>query len=102
MLAADAETAECKFDRLANQWKVERGPVSSISRMAIHRAYQQIIGMGNEAVCLILRELELRPDHWFWALVSITGADPVPHEDRGKIKKMAEAWVKWGREHGYR
>jgi hypothetical protein len=70
--------------------------------MAMNQSYQQIIGMGNDAVSLILKELEAGPDHWFWALVSITGANPVPHEDRGKVKKMAEAWVKWGREHGYR
>jgi len=101
-LAENAETITRRFERLANQWKAERGPASSVRRMAMNPAYQQIIGMGNEAVSLILHELELKPDHWFWALMAITSANPIPHEDRGKIKKMAEAWVRWGKENGYR
>ena len=49
----------------------------------------------------MLRDLEHRPDHWFAALRTITGADPVAPEDRGRMERMAAAWVSWGREHGY-
>ncbi len=91
-----------KFYSLANRWKNERGPTSSITEMAIHPAYQEIIGMGKEAIPLILSELEKSPDHWFWALSAISGEDPVKPEDRGRIKKMAEVWLEWGREKGYR
>jgi hypothetical protein len=68
--------------------------------MAMHPAYQQIIGMGREVVPLILRELEREPDHWFWALKAITGEDPVPEQHRGRVRAMADAWIRWGREHG--
>jgi len=68
----------------------------------MHPAYQQIIGMGNPVVPLLLSELETTPDHWFWALNAITGADPVPEADRGIMEKMTKAWLKWGAEHGYR
>jgi hypothetical protein len=53
------------------------------------------------SVQLILQELERSPDHWFWALYAITGADPVESADRGRIKRMAEAWIRWGKEQGY-
>lgn len=96
----DAKRA--KFAALAKQWKAARGPESTIARLSMHPAYQQIIGMGDTAVPLILAELEARPDHWFWALNAITGADPVPEADRGVMGKMTEAWLKWGVEHGYR
>ena len=98
------ETAEIEltFLELAEQWRRETGMMSLVSKMSIHPAYQRIIGMGQAVVPLILRELEQEPDHWFWALQAITGANPVRSEQRGRLKQMAEAWVQWGRENGYR
>ena len=95
------ESHEARFARLAATWKAERGPTSSTTRMAMHPAYQQIIGMGREVVPLILRELEREPDHWFWALKAITGEDPVPEQHRGRVRAMADAWIRWGREQGF-
>jgi hypothetical protein len=69
--------------------------------MAMHPAYQQIIGLDSPALPLILLELRRELDHWFWALKAITGQDPVPPESRGRVQKMTDAWLDWGREHGY-
>ena len=93
---------EKQFQHLAAEWKAERGSTSSITHLAMHPAYQRIIGLGPAAVPLLLRELDHAPDHWFWALKAITGADPVPDGDRGRIRAMADAWLEWGRENGYR
>jgi len=90
-----------EFSFLAAEWKKSIGPTSSVADMAILPSYQKIIGMGNEAVPLILRELEKEPHHWFWALKAITCEDPVMFEDRGKINKMTEAWLEWGKNEGY-
>jgi hypothetical protein len=57
----------------AAQW----GLVSSGIDIALQPAHQQIIGMGNEAIPLILDELQREEDHWFWALNAITGDVPV-------------------------
>lgn len=94
------ESPEERFQRLARSWRRERGPTSSLTEMVTHPAYQEIIGLGREAIPLLLRELQREPDHWFWALKAITGVDPVPPEARGKIQEMARAWLRWGREHG--
>jgi hypothetical protein len=99
-LAPQPVTAE-RFGRLAARWKSERGPTSSITEMALHPAYQEIVGMGLAAGPLLLKELEREPDHWYWALKSITGIDPVAPEHRGNIQAMAGDWLKWGREQGY-
>jgi hypothetical protein len=92
---------EQRFHDLVELWKRERGPYSSSAQLAQHPAYQQIIAMGPEVVPLLLRELERQPDHWFRALHALTGADPVAAENRGKVREMAAAWVRWGREQGY-
>ena len=90
-----------KFRTLADQWRAGTIHISSSSQMAMHPAYQQIIGMGAEAIPLLLNELKLRPDHWSWALRAITGEDPVKQEHRGKLSLIAQDWIEWGKEHGY-
>lgn len=99
--SARPRTVEERFQELAQQWKRERGPYSFTRQLASHPAYQQIIGLGQAAVPHILRELETQPDHWFWALSAITGADPVRPEHRGKLRLMAGDWINWGRARGF-
>lgn len=50
----------------------------------------------------MLRDLEVNPGLWVWALHDITGENPVPPTDAGIIGEMSEAWLRWGRDHGYR
>lgn len=90
-----------KFALLKRKWECETAYLSSITDMAMHPSYQQIIGMGPSATPLILAELRKRPGHWFWALKAITGEDPVLPNQRGRIKEMTEAWLCWGRKKGY-
>lgn len=89
-----------RFRRLADQWKAESEHMSNTAQMAMLKSYQNIIGMGDPAVPLILEELRREPDHWFWALEAITLEDPVPEENAGRVDKMAKAWVEWGVKRG--
>jgi hypothetical protein len=93
---------EPQFTAFAAQWRSESEFMSSMTDMVMLPSYQRIIGMGREAVPLLLRELEHEPDYWFWALQAITGQDPVDPSDRGDLRKMAAAWLAWGRHQGYR
>lgn len=90
-----------RFRRLAAEWKDQSRYLSNTAQMAMLRPYQRIIGMGPPAVPLILDELRREPDQWFWALEAITGANPVPPDDAGKVRAMARAWVEWGERQGY-
>jgi len=67
----------------------------------MHPAYQRIIGMGKDAIPIVLNEMSVRPGHWFWALRAITGENPVPAGHAGNIKAMSEDWIEWGRQHHY-
>jgi hypothetical protein len=97
-----AETVEERFRRLERTWMAEVGYSSSSTELRGHPAFQEIILLGEAVVPLMLRDLEERPRLWVWALPRITGADPVPASERGNIAQMSEAWLRWGREHGYR
>ncbi|MHB8846285.1 MAG: hypothetical protein ACYC7L_16245 [Nitrospirota bacterium] len=94
-------TPFARFHSLKNQWELDTALKSSVSEIIMHAAYQQIIGMGPTAIPFILSEMKEKRGHWFWALKSITGEDPVAPIDRGNLKKMTEAWLEWGREQGY-
>lgn len=97
----DDNIVVARFNQLVNEWKAGRGPTSSVTRMAMHPAYQRIIGLGKDAIPLLLAEMEHRPSHWAWALRAITGVDPVPDASRGKLFETAKAWLQWGKEQGY-
>lgn len=90
-----------RFLTLKKEWEDNTAYLSSMTKIVMHPAYQQIIGMGQVAVPLILSEMRKKPDHWFWALRSITGEDPVLPGHRGRLKQMTEDWLKWGRGKGH-
>jgi hypothetical protein len=97
----EAETVEQRFRRLEATWLAEMGYSSSPKELCAHPAFQEILRIGEAVVPLMLRDLEEEPRLWVWALPAITGAHPVPESARGNIAKMSEAWLRWGREHGY-
>lgn len=95
----DADVSR-RFDRLMGEWKEGTRYLSNTAQMAMLRPYQKIIGMGPPALPLILQELRREPDQWFWALESITDQNPVPTENAGDVRLMAEAWIRWGVQEG--
>ena len=106
MIATDEITrhraSEQRFNRLAAAWRSETELVSKVSKRIIHPAYQKIIGMGEAAIPLILKDLsENGPDDWFWDLTSITDENPITSEIAGNMPAMTEAWLQWGKKAGY-
>lgn len=93
---------EDRFRRLTQAWRRSNRLSSSVADMAMHRSYQQIIGLGAAVVPLILAELQAArnagdpPEHWFWALHAIMGEDPVTPAHRGDLRAMADDWLAWG------
>lgn len=100
-LSQNTDVLQTTFHELADAWRRGTGYMSSVQDMAMHPAYQRIIGLGQPAIALILEELQARPNHWFWALRAITGDNPVPENHVGNVKLMAQDWLSWGKERGY-
>ena len=90
---------EHKFNTLAAQWRKETGMVSMVHKMAMHPAYQKIIGMGKDALPFIFAELNTKGGHWLWALCAITGEDAA--QPGHNFRQAVDDWLQWGREHGY-
>jgi hypothetical protein len=100
--APAAETVERRFRELEARWWADTEFLSDPARIIAHPAFREIVSLGEEVVPLMLRDLEAGPRLWVWALPEITGANPVPPDDAGNIRRMSEAWLKWARENGVR
>lgn len=98
---SDSQEIESLFRRLESEWNKSVNHLSSVHDIISDPAYLAIIEMGWFAVPLMLRSLQLEPDHWFEALGRITGENPVAIEDAGNMRKMADAWIKWGTAKGF-
>ena len=96
------DVLSAKFRRFAKTVREECAHLSSVREIVLHPAYQQIVGMGPNALPLILRELEHAPGHWFWALRAIAQEDPVLPDHRGSVAKMAQDWMNWASRKGLR
>ncbi len=103
-LAARRAKVSARFQALTEEWRQQHAAMSSITDIATLPSYQKIIGLGEDAIPLILAELRQEgeePDQWFWALRALTEVDPVSPADRGNVIKMAQAWIAWGENLGY-
>jgi hypothetical protein len=95
-----ARPRAAEFEELATEWERETALMAFVERKAMHWAYQRIIGMGDDAVPLMLRRLaeQEEPEHWFWALTAITGRDAA--EGAETLEDAAKRWVLWGHQAG--
>ena len=90
-----------RLRELAEIWRDDTYDLSSYTAIVGDPAYQHVIKrFGAEAVPFLLGELESGHFNWVWALREITRQDPVPEGDQIYIDRVAQAWVKWGRENG--
>lgn len=90
-----------RFLNLADKWHWETAHLSSPSSIALHPAYQRIIGMGEPAIPLILQDLQIRGGPWYWALAAIADESPVTGDISGNIPAIKQAWLEWGKRRGY-
>lgn len=90
-----------EFGEHVARWVADTAHLSSPVKQVSHPSYLRIVGMGPLVLPLILAELERRARYWFPALTAITGVQPILERDFGDIRAMRDAWLKWGRDHGY-
>lgn len=90
---------DTEFNELAGQWYKETRKLSSIHQIILHPAYQKIIGMGEQALPLIFKELKKSRGHWLWALHMIVRKD---HAEKGQnFRQAVDSWLEWGEQMGY-
>jgi hypothetical protein len=97
----NAEEIAETYHRLAEEWKSETAPLSSIRRMKQHPAYSKLVAMGEPAIPLILADLARQPSHLFWVLRDITNLNPADPAVAENFLDVIDSWIEWGRNQGY-
>jgi hypothetical protein len=88
---------QLRFQLLAEKWKEDSKFLSFSKDKSQLPTYQAIIAMGKQALPLIFQDMQIQPNHWFEALKSITGENPVLTEHRGNLQSMTNDWLIWGK-----
>jgi hypothetical protein len=94
------QTLEERFHSLASAWSDETMHLSSVSATINNRHYQEIIDMGWDVLPVMLDDLRSNKRFWFPALAAITGIRPFDSNDLSNPRRMAEAWIRWGKNKG--
>jgi hypothetical protein len=84
---------EITFQVLAGNWRRQTGHHSILEQKILHPYYQQIIGMGEKALPYLIKALDYKPSHWFWALRAITRENPA--KDASTVDQAVQAWRDW-------
>jgi hypothetical protein len=96
------QAIERRFRDIADSWHEMTLTRSNLNALRHHPVYQDLIGLGESAVPLILGELRRKPSvSWLIPLAELTGENPVPAELAGHIAAVADAWLEWGCRRGY-
>ncbi len=90
-----------RFIQLASEVEEDCMMVSISTHIALHPSYQEIIGMGEKVIPLLIKKLNETPVFWFWAIEAIAGINPVPKSHRGNIPEMVKDWKKWANVNNY-
>lgn len=89
---------EKEFDRLFDLYEVDCCFYSFVQRD--HKSYRQIKEMGQEAIPLLLKNINRG---WLahCLLSDITGESPWIPDDVGYFDKISKAWISWGEVNGF-
>ncbi len=99
--AQATETLEERFRSLASVWRAETAYLSSSTDLVAHPAFQEIVQMGPAVIPCCCASCRTAPAIG----TARCGGSPPSTQclagEHGNIDKAADAWLRWGKEHGY-
>lgn len=81
--------------RLLDQWDDDVMVISSMEQIMEHPHVEALMSLGEDVVPLVIERMKSGNLSWgyFSLLHRLTGVDPVPEEERGKVQAMAQRWI---------
>lgn len=86
------------FDSLKFLWLEETKFSSNVFLTTNHPAHLAIIQMGERALPFLIDDLKNNNNHWFIALNTITGVNPIQSGHAGDVEAMRNDWIQWADE----
>lgn len=84
------------FEALRDKWVADTEFMSNVSQMIQHPAHLAIIGLGPDALPLLLEDLRDNGNEWFWALRAVVRSDAA--DGLESFEDARQAWIEWGRQ----
>ena len=81
-----------KFNSLLNAWKVNTWFESNSNNIIRDENFQEIINLGEQAIPLIIKEIDEEPSQLVWALNIITGMH-IKSPYRMNLTESCKKWV---------
>lgn len=105
LILAEEDIIKNKILLLIYEWEVETCFHSSINEIIAHPNFNKLLSFQKELIIpVILNHFKTKSSGnigLFSLILRITGIDPVPEEDVGKIEEMKNHWIKWGKDLGW-
>jgi hypothetical protein len=95
-----AKALQQHFEKLKEQWLLDTRFNSNNFLSTQHSTYLKIVSLGESVVPFMLNDLIKNKTHWFMALSTLTGSNPIQEQNSGKVNEMIGDWVKWGKQNG--
>ncbi|MFA6493298.1 MAG: hypothetical protein WCV58_04125 [Patescibacteria group bacterium] len=89
---------------------LETSHFSSCRAMMEHPSFEEIVGLGKDAIVLMLRDIKRSLEigiHWrFMAICKIAMNEnikpvEIPEKSAGRVEQMRRLYLVWGRKHGF-
>ena len=97
---------EEQFNECIEKISYDTGMYSDLGMIKRHDWYPALKDSGRSILPFVFRRLEsdIEGGNWICVilLADITGANPIPREDYGRLIKIREHWINWGHENGYK
>ena len=91
-----------EIQRLVAEWHDDTAVHSSSTIILAHPNVGRLIDLGMDAVPHLIGIMRERPTaNLPYILHKITGEQPIPPEDAGRVAKMNEHWIKLAEEKGW-
>jgi hypothetical protein len=94
------EALQLHFEKLKAKWLSDTRLNSNSYLSTQHPAYLKILSFGQHIVPFLIRDLRDNKIHWFLALSTLTGVNPIQEQHAGKIDDMIADWLRWGEQNG--
>lgn len=89
-----------RFQVAFRAWADQTAVFSSLSDIVSSPHFDEIVGMGRDALPMIFAEIERKPSFIFIAAKRITGVNPVLETSIGRVDLMCADWLRWANAEG--
>lgn len=89
------------FEELRESWLYDTAFDSGYRNKINHPAYLRIVSFGESIIPILIKDMVDNKTFWHYALVDITGENPIKEESKGVANNIINDWKIWAEKNNY-